>query len=359
LSGACLLAPLTCLTLLVSTAHAHPRGFFGIVPQSTISDADTQYMSVGGIESVRVPVPWPAVQPDSTSPYQWSALDEAVAVAARAGLQVLPFLAGTPSWLESKDTTIPVGDPIERGAWSAFVRAAVERYGPSGTFWQEHGPYSSDPLPKRPIRLWQIWNEANFHYFAFPVSPARYAKLIQLTAPVVRSVDPGARILLSGLFGNPDQGGRRGMPATRFLARMYEVGGIRDDFDAVALHPYASGLGSLRMMVEGIHEVLQREHDPVPLYITEMGWGSQNDPRAVSFEQGMAGQARELTRSYRYLLGNRRRLRLRGVYWFSWKDISGACNFCDSAGLFQAGSGFVAKPAWGALVRITGGRLRP
>jgi hypothetical protein len=358
-TGGALGALLVLLAFFAGSAEAQPRGFFGIVPQTVVTPADAQYMSVGGIESIRVPVPWPAVQPTSTAPYQWSFLDETVAVADRAGLQVLPFLAGTPSWLEARNTTLPVGDPVERGAWTAFVEAAVRRYGPNGAFWQEHGATSPEPLPERPIRLWQIWNEANFHYFAFPVSPSRYGMLVRLTAPAIRSVDPGARILLSGLFGNPEQTGRNGIPAAQFLARLYQVRGIRQDFDAVALHPYAPGLGALRKMVEGIHLVLRRNHDSVPLYITEMGWGSQNDPRKDAFEQGAAGQARELTRAYRYLLANRGRLNLRGVYWFSWKDASGACDFCDSVGLFRAGSGFDAKPAWNALVRITGGLLRP
>ena len=67
----------------------------------------------------------------------------------------------------------------------------------------------------------------------------------------------------------------------------------------------------------------------------------------------------QLRRSYRYLLGNRRRLNLKQVYWFSWKDIPGSCNFCDSVGLFRKGVRLKPKPAWRAFVGLSGGRARP
>lgn len=340
-------------------AQALPPGFFGVVPQGAITTADAEYMAAGGIESVRVPLIWAAIQPSEESGYDWGPMDETVATASQAGIDVLPFLVGTPEWLEGKGTTLPAGDTLERQAWSAFVRAAVERYGPTGSFWLEHSAFSADPVPKRPIRTWQIWNEANFHYFAFPVSPGRYAKLVALAAPQIRAVDPGAKILLAGLFGRPPQAGSRGMSAVRFLSRLYGIPGFKADFDGVALHPYAAHVGSLVQMVESVHRVIGAHHDHVPLYITEMGWGSQNDPEVVAFEQGPGGQASELTGAYRFLITNQRRLGIGGVYWFAWKDEQGSCSFCDSVGLFAEGPGFQPKPAWGSLVHLTGGSPHP
>jgi hypothetical protein len=108
-----------------------------------------------------------------------------------------------------------------------------------------------------------------------------------------------------------------------------------------------------------MRSIARRNSDRVPLFITEMGWGSQDDPQVVSFEQGLYGQRRELRRAYRWLIRERRDLNIRSVYWFSWKDMAGACSFCDSAGLFYAGSGFVAKPAWKTFVAFSGGRIAP
>ena len=54
-----------------------------------------------------------------------------------------------------------------------------------------------------PIRTWQIWNEANFFYFALPASPSRYAKLVKISSQAIKAVDPGAKVILSGLFAKP------------------------------------------------------------------------------------------------------------------------------------------------------------
>jgi hypothetical protein len=105
--------------------------------------------------------------------------------------------------------------------------------------------------------------------------------------------------------------------------------------------------------------VALENHDRVPLYITEMGWGSQPDFHQVAFEQGPQGQVRQLRGAYDYLLENRARLDVKQVYWFSWKDIQGDCNFCDSVGLFHEGAAFSPKPAWRAFVKISRGRLQP
>ncbi|MGN6275462.1 MAG: beta-galactosidase [Solirubrobacterales bacterium] len=340
-----------------------PRGFFGIDPQTTLTDEDAAYMKAGGIEAVRWPLPWAGIQPTANGPYNWGEFDQVVAVAARHGLQVLPFIYGTPSWLAGKYQTMPLDSTRAEKAWAAFLEAAVRRYGPGGEFWDQHAPgvvqYEPAIPTPTPIRSWQIWNEANFFYFAYPASPHRYIRLLKLSTPAIKRVDPTAKIILSGLFGEPTAKGAKGMPAAKFLESIYRTPGIKRYFDGVALHPYAVDAESLEEMVEALHEVTVKNHDRVPLYVTEMGWGSQNDFNKVAFEQGIQGQVKELKAAYGYLLENRRRLDLKQVYWFSWKDAKGACSFCDSVGLFHEGVRFHAKPAWRAFVSLTGGRPRP
>jgi hypothetical protein len=348
------------LTAITSTRT--PAGFFGIVPQTTLTAQDVRYMKAGGLDSVRLAIGWSEVQPTPDGPYDWSRVDQAVATVTRGGLQVLPFLASTPRWLARKSTTLPVDSGRARRAWVTFVKAAVERYGPEGEFWTQYAPggIQYEPIPRpQPIRIWQIWNEANFFYSAYPVSPGRYARLLKLTRPALKSVDPKAKIVLAGLFGNPDEEGKLGIDATTFLNALYSVPGIKADFDAVALHPYAFHVDVLEELTEKVRAVVVENHDRrAGLYITEMGWGSQNDPNIVAFEQGRQGQARELRGAYRYLIRNRHRLNVKAAYWFSWKDAR-YCNFCDSVGFFRSGARFHAKPAWRAFVAVTGGRARP
>jgi hypothetical protein len=346
-------------------AIGHPKGFFGIVPQTGITPADARYMKAGGIDSIRVSLPWAGVQPTRRSPYEWGGFDQVLTVATQAGLQVLPSLGSPPRWISHKETTMPIDNARARKAWQAFLRAAVKRYGPGGDFWKEHAPggvgVGYQPAIGRPIpiREWQIWNESNFFYFAFPVSPRRYGKLVTLSSKAIKSVRPGARVVLSGLFGEPTASGNRGMLATTFLDRLYEVPGIKSRFDGISLHPYAVDAETLEELVEEFHDVAVRNHDRPRLYITEMGWGSQNNFEHDAFEQGVRGQVKQLRDSYRYLLANQHRLNLKQVYWFTWKDAKGFCDFCDSVGLFREGPRFRPKPSWRAFVALTGGRLRP
>ncbi len=345
----------------VSTAEARvPRDFFGIVPQTPLSAADTNRMRNGGVDTVRVPIQWAAIQPTANSGYVWTGLDGLVALLSRSRLDLLPFLYGTPHWLSRRETSLPVSNGRQRRAWAAFVRALVERYGTRGSFWAEHGPGTADPVPRNPIRKWQIWNEANFFYFATPASPGRYARLLKITRPAIRGADGRAEIILAGLFGNPKQRPPRAMDAADFLDRLYRVRGIRATFDGVALHPYAANAGQLRRLTERLRQVLIRRRDTrTGLYLTEIGWGSQRNPRRVAFEVGLRPQARELRRAYGYLIRNRGRLNLKQVHWFTWKDLRGGCNFCDSTGLFRRGDRFRPKRAWHSFVRFARGSSPP
>lgn len=337
--------------LLPASAQALPRGFFGIVPQTPLGERDFQRMRSGGVETIRVPVSWAAVQRSPRSAYDWGGLDAAMTDAARNGIEILPVLGSSPGWATGNWRRMPVDGGRARRGWAEFVRAAVERYGPGGEFWDEHAPGTAQPLPPTPIRAWQIWNEENFFYFVKPVSPGRFARLLAITRPAIRRADPRAEIVLGGLFGQPKQRMPHAMDAVDFLDRLYRRRGVKANFDAVALHPYAADVGELRRQVEAVRRTMARHGDRRSgLYVTEIGWGSDYNPRAVAFEVGLRGQARELRAAYRYLIGNHGRLKLRQVDWFTWKDVRGSCNFCDSSGLFRAGGKFRPKPAWRAFV---------
>lgn len=340
-----------------------PKGFFGIAPQTELTELDTRYMKAGGIESIRLALLWSAVQPTRNAAYDWSGFDRMVEVASRAGLRVFPSIVSPPRWVSRRETTLPVAGAKQRNAWSAFLSAAVARYGPGGEFWAQHGgvgvnyePAITTPVP---IREWQIWNEPNFFYFAYPVSVSRYAKLVTISSQAIKAVDPGAKVVLGGLFAEPTAKGKRGMPATTFLQRLYKVPGLRNRFDGIDLHPYAVDGEELEEMTEEFHDVAVENRDRPALYIGELGWGSQNNFDEVAFEQGIRGQVKQLRASYGYMMENARRLNLKAAYWFSWKDLAGSCNFCDSVGFFRAGLKFRPKPAWHAFVSLTGGRARP
>jgi hypothetical protein len=341
-----------------------PKAFFGIGPQTAVTEKDLDYMKAGGIGSMRMLVSWGAVQPTEKSPYQWAPLDDFVEAASRKGIRLLPFVYGMPKWLNGDERRLPVDNARQKRNWTKFLKALVGRYGPGGQFWAEKAPgavnYESEAIRRpQPIRDWQIWNEVNFFYFAYPVSVPRYVRLLNITGPAIKSVDPGANVMLSGLFGEPKQKGAKGMDAALFLERLYRYPGVKGKFDSIALHPYAVDAESLEEMIEEIHEVTREARDRPGFYVTELGWGSENNFQQVAFEQGPRGQVKQLRDSYQYMLENRGRLNLKASYWFSWKDLKDSCSFCDSVGLFREGEKFKPKPAWHAFVKISRGKPRP
>jgi len=352
-----------------ASAGAFPRRFWGVVPQGGLSLEQLHRLKRGGVDSIRFPIVWPGVQPEPNGRFDWSAVDAQVENAARARIDVLPFLSGAPKWAVPETWVpgtghglkaprfLPVRNGRQRSGWKRFVSATVRRYGRTGSFWRLR-----PDVPRRPIRVWQIWNEANFKYFVARPNPAEYGKLVRLSSSAVKAADPGARIVLGGLFSNPAEarirrGPRQAYTAREFLQIMYRrTPGIKRDFQGVALHPYTGSYKRLTPYIEEVRRVLKANHDAGKgLWITELGWSSE--PRRTErdgFAKGLRGQAAQLQGAFRLLRAKQRRWNVRGVYWFSVDDSPGSCNFCDGSGLF--GEGFRPKPAWHAYVRFAGGR---
>jgi hypothetical protein len=362
------LALMTFFAISASAAQALPAGFWGVVPQNSPSSEQVQRLGRGGVESMRISIGWPSVQPSPGSSFDWSGFDSQVEEAAKAGIKVLPFLTGAPEWaVPSKRVpgagglTAPARLPVTGGArtgWASFLTAAVARYGPTGSFWSEH-----PGVPKRPIREWQIWNEPNFKYFIAKPNPAEYGQLVKLSYNALHVADPGARVVLAGLFAQPlgarnrKTGKHKSLNwfASDFINVMYKrTPGVKSKFSAAALHPYTTYARNLPLVIGELRKVLSVNHDPGKgLEITELGWSSGSKASNNSFAKGPAGQAKELRTAFTILRNNQRKWKLKSVYWFSVDDQPGACNFCDGSGLF--GPGFTPKPSWYSYVRFAGG----
>ncbi|HWW67772.1 MAG TPA: glycosyl hydrolase [Solirubrobacterales bacterium] len=359
------------MAVFASAAQALPSNFWGVVPQVTPNAEQLHRLRRGGVESIRIPVVWSAVQPNRGSVFDWSGVDGQIGAAAKAGLDVLPFLSGAPSWAVHSEfvpgshntvkapSHLPASGNAAAG-WTSFLAAAVQRYGPSGTFWAEN-----PTVPKRPIRTWQIWNEENFKYFVTRPNPAEYGKLVKISTPAIKNADPGAKIVLGGMFAQPKEGqGRwkRIKPrpayfASEFLEQMYKsTPGIGKKFNGIALHPYTYNFPRLAPEIEEVRSVLKRSHDAGKgIWITELGWSSEHPSGEDQFAKGLTGQKAQLEGAFSLLRNGQRKWKIQSVYWFSVDDQPGACNFCGGSGLF--GEGFAPKPAWSAYVRFAGGSV--
>jgi hypothetical protein len=322
----------------------------------------------GGVDTIRLPINWGGVE---TIPgvFEWTSTDRLIENASRAGIEVLPFLNGAPLWAVRQVSVnpashsfapqnLPVRTEAQRAGWQTFVGEAVARYGPGGHFWQ-----ANPGLPQRPISTWQIWNEPNFKYFVALPNPVEYGKLVKLSYTAIKGVDPGAQLILGGLFARPKEATYKTKPrqayfATEFLEQMYrKTPGIKGKFSGIAIHPYSYKYQTLTPIIEEVRAVLRKSHDPNKgLWITEMGWSS-GFPSASNgnngYEKGPQGQVKQLTGAFSLLERNYVKWQVRRVFWFSVDDQASVCNFCDGSGLF--GPGFIAKPSWRAYVKFAGG----
>jgi hypothetical protein len=343
-----LLVTLALLALPAGAGADVPPGFIGISPQNVLSGEDLSLMERSDIQSVRLPMAWPAIEAESPSVRRpdWAGFDSNVRLAAEHGIRIFPFVDGSPDWVASGSTVEPVETAWQRWAWATFLRDAVDRYGPEGSFWEEN-----PDLPFLPVRRWEIWNEENIVTFARHPDATRFAKLIRLSGRVLHNADPGSKVIVGGLFGRPLQTPPN-VQSGDFLSQLYRARRVKRFFDGVALHPYVSDAGAITAEIENLRRVMRVHHDSsTPIYVTELGWGSASDESR--WEKGPYGQARELNQAFSLLTANRLRWRIGGVWWFSWLDQSDACQFCDSAGLLTESR--EAKPSWYSFNAWTGG----
>ena len=324
---------------IAGAAQAAPRSFFGIVPQAVLYEEDARYMRAARIGSIRLPIGWESIQPTKRGPYNWEGTDREVATAVNQGLRSCRSSPACRAGSSHKTTTLPIDSARARSGWTAFVKAGGQplRAG-RGILGRTH-PAGGQGRHRRPPA------ETDPRLADLERGQLLLLRLPGLADPLR---PPAEDQLPGGQVGRPERSGAALRPLRRTgPGRQARHGrqpsssksstkcpGIKHYFDAVALHPYAFHVEDLEAMVEQMREVVLENHDPgAGLYITEMGWGSQNDPNVVAFEQGIQGQARELRGAYRYMLDNRHRLNLKAAYWFTWKDSRYYCNFCDSVGL--------------------------
>ena len=245
LKTASLLAALGLALIVPASAAAalEPPSFTGISPQTAGTESDYTLMELAGVRSVRLPMFWSAVQPESrfVSGPDFEGFDGEVRLAAEHGIKAFPFFWGTPEWVAPEAIDLPVASLWQRWAWTSFLRDAVRRYGPQGSFWEEN-----PDLPFLPIRKWEIWNEENLVTFARPVSPRRYADLIRMSGRVLHREDPGAQVIFGGLTGHPLQEPPNVSPGG-FLSGVYRARSVKGSFDGVALHPYVADVSAIQV----------------------------------------------------------------------------------------------------------------
>ncbi len=335
-----------------------PADFFGVSPQTTVFGGDVDRMGVAKVGVMRIIINWAAVdQTAAPDDNDWTGPDSIMLEAARNGIEIQPFIFGTPSWVaQGLDNQKCTGDdcvvyaPKSKAAlaaWEKFVSEAVARYGPGGTFFQ-----LNPGVPQNPITDWQAWNEMNSETFYAPKpSPKKYAKLLKAFAAGVNSQDRRAKVVLGGMAELA--GSKQAVDGSGYLADLYKVKGAKKSFDGVAIHPYGASVGKIADQTDLFTDVIKKARDKkVGLWVTEIGAGS--DKGGSSLNRGTKGQAKLLKAGYKYFIKKRKKLNVQVVDWFSWQDSPvEICVWCTSSGLLALDGS--AKPSLKEFVKLTGG----
>jgi len=356
---------LACLLALAAPAAASsvPPGFFGVMANGPLElpqvnlDAEYAVMHASGVQSIRVPTLWPQMQPYRTLdqvpaadrarytvvdgvPTDFSTMDGRVAAAARNGLDVLSLVLETPAWAARNPSNV-FSPPRDDADYARFLRALVGRYGPQGSFWAQNPGVS-----KRPLRLWQIWNEPSLpRYFPVKSFARPYVQLLGAAYSAIKAADPGATVVTAGL---PNF-------SWRDLETMYKAGlHAKGHFDAVAVHPFTGRPSDSVRILRYVRGVMDRNGDRrAAIWVTEVSWPSgrgkaQSNQRWVTTPVGEAVKVRQVYEAYAKAA---RSLKLQRAFWYAWATTDrDSPNAFDYAGLrtYTPAGRFISKPALAA-----------
>lgn len=300
-----------------SAVFRGPQRFVGVMDNEAIARQGYFNCTLGilahdGIGYYRTPIIWQYVE-EQPGVYNFSSYDPFMALMARHHIRWLPILLAAPSF----DTSAPSQGalpgyyaPDNTADFAQFARAAAQRYGPGGTFWREN-----PKLPRDPITTWQIWNEPNLPVYWRPQPDASaYTSLLRAGTQAIRGVDPGADVLTAGMAFSAE-----GIPALTYYSEMYRAG-ARGAFTSAALNPYAPTVKSVEQRIESVRKLMNRNgQSKTGIWITEFGWSS-GGPASPYRARGPGDQARRTAQLLKWVIANRRRMRIGGAIYTLWRD---------------------------------------
>jgi hypothetical protein len=319
------------LAVVPASAQARlPRGFIGITSEDVFAGdhayrtANLNLQASARVGLTRQTFDWRKIE---TSPgvYDLSYHDAYVAELATHRMRVLPILFNPPSFHTGTPVTRPAYPPSSNASMARFAQVLVNRYGPRGSLWRER-PW----LPRTPITAWQIWNEPTLPvYWQGRPNARAYARMVATVGRAIRRSDRRAEIVTAGLPPSTQQGA---VPLKRYVKQLYRAR-IGRSINSLAINSYARSKRELGRLLGSLRKQMNRSGGRRnSLWITELGWATSG-PRS-RFTVGPGGQARLIGSAYSLLRRDRRKLKLRGVVLFSWRDLRPyAPNFSDMWGL--------------------------
>lgn len=209
-----------------STVGIADSDLFGMSEADIVKTFDE--MQTLGVDTVRVLVPWGAVQPYNPgflggifAGYRdWSKVDFIVNQAVERGMGVLGVLNSTPYW-GGQDGTGCLGcygaapDPEK---FAVFAGEVASHFGGD-------------------ISAYEVWNEPNYVQSWSPtIDPVAYTEVLKQAYTAIKAANGDATVV-AGLLGTVVNFGGITMDARDFVETMYANGAL-GFFDALSIHPY-------------------------------------------------------------------------------------------------------------------------
>jgi Glycosyl hydrolase catalytic core len=311
-----LLAPLA--------SAAVPTGFVGITADELFGragpfrDKNLRLQHAAGIQLVRQTFSWKTIELAPNN-FDYSLYDRYVGDLAKNGLTVLPVLFDAPAAYarQAKHGFYLPRDPAQMGRWAASL---VDRYGPNGSFWR-----GNPTIPAHPVRAWQIWNEPSIPAYEKGVRKSsrakKYVQLLKAVGSAIRARDPGAEIVTAGI---PNTLLNTSVRLLDFIKQMYKAGG-KSAFDTLAVNSYAKSAPDLKRVIGKVRKLMNsRGSRSKKIWITEVGWCDKKfltkPRRRHRICVGTKGQVRNIRESLKLIRKTRKRFKLRGFVYYSWRD---------------------------------------
>ncbi|KQQ08264.1 sugar-binding protein [Rathayibacter sp. Leaf296] len=162
--------------------------------------------------------------------------------------------------------------PADRQAFARYALASVDKFGTDDT-------------------VYEVWNEWNWRDLdgAAGGSASQYVELLKVVDEVVRAEHPDVTLIGPALAPMNDWVG--------WFREFAELGGL-EYVDAVSTHPYTfptapEGSDRFEGHIDTLQGIMAEFGQVRPLYLTESGWPTGQNPQSVS----ESAQARYLTRA--------------------------------------------------------------
>ncbi len=220
-----------------------------------------------GVDWAREDLEWSKVEPQP-GVFDWSSFDQTVSAAEANGITILPIVGYAPSW----------ASPTDAADYAAFVKAAVERYGP-GT--------------NANLRWWELWNEPydSYAWSGHTPEPEAYARDVVAAAQAAKGVAPSVKLLVASDYDDSPQAGGTSPWQTTWIDDMFAAEPTLGQWiDGVSVHPYgadpalplaqtggwkdASGEWAFQR-IDSIRAKFLAHGVNIPFWITEIGWSTE------------------------------------------------------------------------------------